>query len=132
MMYLFVKSYNASPGAFCDMISLCTYITDAAKEAGIKLAVAPTYKIRDQEFLGQMKYGFTKSDVHERYRRVTKAQARSHRKSPYARRAMNAARGIPPQNFHKKRKGRMRTLEMHLESHRGNTKPKGRAWLSRQ
>ena len=106
MISLFVKSYNASPGEFCEMIHICTYITDAAKEAGIKLAVAPTYKIRDHQFLGQMKYGFTKSDVYERYRNVTKEQATAHQTDPYAHRATNAARGILPQTFHKKRKTR--------------------------
>ena len=78
------------------MIELCTYITDAAKEAGIKLAVAPTYKLRDHRFLSHMKYGFTKGDVHGRYRVVTKAQAISHQTEPYARRAREAARGILP------------------------------------
>ena len=106
MMSIFVKSYNASPGAFGDMIKLCTYLTDAAKEAGIKLAVAPTYKIRDHEFLGQMKYSFTKSDVYERYRWVTKKQAISHQRDPYAQRARDVARGILPRNFQKKRKTR--------------------------
>ena len=119
MMSLFVKSYNAAPGAFDDMINLCTCITDAAKEAGIKLAVAPTYTLRDHRFLGQMKYSFTKGDVHERYRRVTKSQAMSHQTDPYAHRARGAARGILPQNLHKKKRKiseRMRTLEMDLNS----------------
>ena len=106
MISLFVRSYNAAPGAFGDMIDVCTYVTDAAKEAGIKLAVAPTYKLRDHRFLSHMKYGFTKSDVHERYRVVTKAQAISHQTDPYAQRARDAARGILPQTFHKKRKTR--------------------------
>ena len=106
MISLFVRSYNAAPGAFGDMIDVCTYVTDAAKEAGIKLAVAPTYKLRDHRFLSHMKWGFTKSDVHERYRVVTKAQAISHQTDPYAQRARDAARGILPQTFHKKRKTR--------------------------
>ena len=104
MMSIFVKSYNAAPGTFDDMINLCTCITDAAKEAGIKLAVAPTYKLQDHRFLGQMKYSFTKGDVYERYHKVTRSQAMSHQKEPYAQRARDVARGILPQTFHKKSK----------------------------
>ena len=89
---VFVKNYNASPGAIVDAAVVAEIVTEASRHMGLSFMMVPRYQWATHEMSCHLKYSVKKLLAEDRYHKATKKQLEQGESS----RGLEAARGVLP------------------------------------